>query len=359
MPQPPEFDGNATLAVLARHQVACVVIGNYAGLLHGVDLATEDVDITPAASAENFERLAAALAELDAAIRPSVPHRRPAARHRPDLEPHHALRQSRHHHPAERHRRLRGPPPQRRPPADRRRLADRRGLAEGHHPQQDRRWPREGPRHPPPASSSARTPPVGHAAVFSSRIMARSETWSLAQDGVSATSPCSAQRIDGSRAVTNASNAITSGWRQVPSVNSTAWQARPHRGHGNREPPRKPRRRSTRRRSKSKWLLTTRHGGSSCNASSKSCFMLRTGTPSVNDRAWYPPDIGEPGAKQTHVRRCRRARYCPLCKKALEIPHIARGCYAESGTFVSGNLGRWQRFVRDVWQAVSRLSIRL
>ena len=72
MPQPPEFDGNATLAVLARHQVACVVIGNYAGLLHGVDLATEDVDITPAASAENFERLAAALAELDAAIRPSV-----------------------------------------------------------------------------------------------------------------------------------------------------------------------------------------------------------------------------------------------------------------------------------------------
>ena len=77
MPQPPEFDGNAILAVLARHKVACVVIGNYAGLLHGVDLATEDVDITPAASAENFERLASALAELGAAIRvprePPVP----------------------------------------------------------------------------------------------------------------------------------------------------------------------------------------------------------------------------------------------------------------------------------------------
>jgi hypothetical protein len=29
-------------------------------------------------------------------------------------------------------------------------------------------------------------------------------------------SPCSGQRIAGSRAVTNASNAITSGWRQVP-----------------------------------------------------------------------------------------------------------------------------------------------
>ena len=77
MPQPPEFDGNAILAALARHKVACVVIGNYAGLLHGVDLATEDVDITPAASAENFERLATALAELGAAIRvprePPVP----------------------------------------------------------------------------------------------------------------------------------------------------------------------------------------------------------------------------------------------------------------------------------------------
>jgi hypothetical protein len=69
MPQPPEFDGNAILAVLARHRVACVVIGNYASLLHGVDLATEDVDITPATTAENFERLAGALAELEAAIR--------------------------------------------------------------------------------------------------------------------------------------------------------------------------------------------------------------------------------------------------------------------------------------------------
>ena len=74
MPQPPEFDGNAILAVLARHKVACVVIGNYAGLLRGVNLATEDVDITPATTAENLERLAIDLAELGAAIRvPSEP----------------------------------------------------------------------------------------------------------------------------------------------------------------------------------------------------------------------------------------------------------------------------------------------
>jgi hypothetical protein len=117
MPQPPEFDGNAILAVLARHNVACVVIGNYAGLLHGVDLATEDVDITPAANAENFERLASALAELKAVIRvpgePPVPLPTDGRLLANALEPHNALRQPRHHHPAERHRGLRGSSPQR------------------------------------------------------------------------------------------------------------------------------------------------------------------------------------------------------------------------------------------------------
>ena len=120
MPQPPEFDGNAILAMLARHKVACVVIGNYAGLLHGVDLATEDVDITPAASAENFERLASALAELGAAIRVPASHpsrfpptggcsppRRSGTSQRAtatSTSP-----------PSQRHRRLRRPPTQRDP----------------------------------------------------------------------------------------------------------------------------------------------------------------------------------------------------------------------------------------------------
>ena len=161
--------------------------------------------------------------------------------------------------------------------------------------------------------------------VFPSRIRARSETWSLAQDGVSATSPCSGQRIDGSRAVTNASNAIASGWRQVPSVNSTAWQARPHCGHGNREPARKPKRRSTRRRSKSKSLLTTRHGGSSCNASSKSCFMLRTGTPSVNDPAMVSARHRRARARST--RTCPPYRYArdpSLCRISLQIGPLLR-----------------------------------
>ena len=148
--------------------------------------------------------------------------------------------------------------------------------------------------------------------VFRSRIRACSETWSLAQGGISATSPCSGQRIDGSRAVTNASNAIMSGWRQVPSVNSIAWQARPHCGHGNREPARKPRRRSTRQRSKSISLPTTRHGGSSCNASSKaaSCSgQARRRSPTGHGIRPMSPSLC---ARHTHVRGSRRARYPPL-----------------------------------------------
>jgi hypothetical protein len=113
--------------------------------------------------------------------------------------------------------------------------------------------------------------------------------------------------------VTNASNAIMSGWRQVPSVNSTAWHARPHSGHGNREPARKPKRRSTRRRAKSRSLLTTRHGGSSSNASSNSCFMLRTGTPSVNDQPCY---------RARHRQTSRRERGASSAHRLqLRLPH--------------------------------------
>jgi hypothetical protein len=39
----------------------------------------------------------------------------------------------------------------------------------------------------------------------------------------------------------------------------------------------------------------------------ESCFMLRTGTPSVTDRAWYPPDVAEPWHK-AHARARIQAR---------------------------------------------------
>jgi hypothetical protein len=161
MLQPPEFDGNAILAVLARHKVACVVIGNYAGLLHGVDLATEDVDIAPAASGENSERLASAGTDLDAAI--CVPNEPPVplpadARLLATAEIWNLTTRFGNldittrpsgtdgYEDLQRNARL---------AARRHRRADRRRIASRHHPQQDRGGPREGPCRAPAAACRA------------------------------------------------------------------------------------------------------------------------------------------------------------------------------------------------------------
>jgi hypothetical protein len=68
-PESPRFDPQRILEVLARHEVQCVVIGAYAAVLAGVEIVTRDIDITPATDHANLERLAAALNELQAAIR--------------------------------------------------------------------------------------------------------------------------------------------------------------------------------------------------------------------------------------------------------------------------------------------------
>jgi hypothetical protein len=68
-PDSPGFDPQRILEVLARHDVQCVVIGAYAAVLAGVEIATRDIDITPATDHTNLKRLAAALDELHAAIR--------------------------------------------------------------------------------------------------------------------------------------------------------------------------------------------------------------------------------------------------------------------------------------------------
>jgi hypothetical protein len=57
------------LAVLRRHEVEFVVIGAFAAVAQGYPLPTEDVDVTPARTPENLERLAAALLELRAELR--------------------------------------------------------------------------------------------------------------------------------------------------------------------------------------------------------------------------------------------------------------------------------------------------
>ena len=57
------------LSVFERNQVDYVLIGGLAATLHGSPLRTGDADICPASDAENLERLAVALIEMEAKIR--------------------------------------------------------------------------------------------------------------------------------------------------------------------------------------------------------------------------------------------------------------------------------------------------
>ena len=64
-----EFRPERILAVLAEQRVDYVMIGGLAATIHGSDLVTFDIDITPATDDENLARLSRALDELDARIR--------------------------------------------------------------------------------------------------------------------------------------------------------------------------------------------------------------------------------------------------------------------------------------------------
>jgi hypothetical protein len=64
-----KFDAPAIIEVLARHGVDFVMIGGYAANLQGSPYLTNDVDITPATTHDNYERLSAALTELNAKVR--------------------------------------------------------------------------------------------------------------------------------------------------------------------------------------------------------------------------------------------------------------------------------------------------
>jgi len=65
----PPLDAPALLEVLERHRVQYVVVGGYAAELHGSVRRTVDVDVVPRTTADNLERLAAALREMQAKIR--------------------------------------------------------------------------------------------------------------------------------------------------------------------------------------------------------------------------------------------------------------------------------------------------
>ncbi|HXV06011.1 MAG TPA: hypothetical protein VFP23_08945 [Solirubrobacterales bacterium] len=62
------FDARELFAALARHGVDYVTIGGIAIQAHGGQRLTQDLDIAIATSAENLERLAGALSEVDARI---------------------------------------------------------------------------------------------------------------------------------------------------------------------------------------------------------------------------------------------------------------------------------------------------
>lgn len=72
------FDPERILRALGRRQVRYVLIGAIAARLQGFPRLTADADITPARDADNLERLATALRDLNARVyTESVPEGRP------------------------------------------------------------------------------------------------------------------------------------------------------------------------------------------------------------------------------------------------------------------------------------------
>jgi hypothetical protein len=59
-----EFRPEKLLEVLARHGVRHVLIGGFAGVIHGSPYVTTDIDVVPDPAAANLKRLSAALDEL-------------------------------------------------------------------------------------------------------------------------------------------------------------------------------------------------------------------------------------------------------------------------------------------------------
>jgi hypothetical protein len=62
------YDPAAIIGALQNRSVRFVVVGGIAAIAHGSPLPTEHVDVTPDASADNLEALAAALVDLGAKL---------------------------------------------------------------------------------------------------------------------------------------------------------------------------------------------------------------------------------------------------------------------------------------------------
>ena len=68
-----QFEPEAVIRLLGRHEVRWVLIGGLAAITHGAPLVTQDVDVCYARDGDNLQRLAAALTEVHAELRGADP----------------------------------------------------------------------------------------------------------------------------------------------------------------------------------------------------------------------------------------------------------------------------------------------
>jgi hypothetical protein len=69
-----EFQPEAVISLLGRHQVRYVLIGGLAAVTHGTPLVTQGVDVCYDAGRDNLEHLASALQEVHATLRGAEPN---------------------------------------------------------------------------------------------------------------------------------------------------------------------------------------------------------------------------------------------------------------------------------------------
>jgi hypothetical protein len=70
---PAEFQPEAVIRLLGRHEVRYVLIGGLAAITHGAPLVTQDIDLCYASDADNLEHLTDALREVHAQLRGAEP----------------------------------------------------------------------------------------------------------------------------------------------------------------------------------------------------------------------------------------------------------------------------------------------
>ena len=65
----PVFDPRPMIEALQEHDVVFIVVGALAAVAQGSPVPTRDLDVTPSSAPENYERVAAALRDVDARLR--------------------------------------------------------------------------------------------------------------------------------------------------------------------------------------------------------------------------------------------------------------------------------------------------